>query len=265
MHISDGRLHDVKLLDQLPPEPGSIYVMDRAYVDFQRLFRFQQAAAFYVVRQKTNLLWQRRYSRPVDKQQDLRCDQTIILTGRATAAKYPAALRRVGFRDVDKQRTFHFLTNHFAIPARTVADLYRLRWRVELLFRVLKTGTRIEDRRLQAADALMKCLAFDAVTAWRVFSLQRYARDAPETPAADVLTADEREVIGLVVRAERLLPPGERDQPFQPDIRSWVIRLARMAGWHPSKRQPLPGNEVLWRACVQLQMMVRVIQAARAP
>ena len=133
---------------------------------------------------------------------------------------------------------------------------------------MLKAGTRIEDRRLLDEDALVKCLAFDAVTAWRVFSLDRYARDEPETPAAEVLTGDEREVIGIVVRGERLLPPVERGRPFPPDIRSWVVLLApytRIAGWQPSNRRPLPGNEVLRRAYVQLQAMVRVTQAARAP
>ncbi len=97
------------------------------------------------------------------------------------------------------------------------------------------------------------------------FSLDRYARDEPETPAAEVLTEDEREVIGIVVRGERLLPPAERGRPYPPDIRSWVVLRARIAGWQPSMRRPLPGNEVLWRAYVQLQMMVRARQAARAP
>lgn len=138
MRVSAGRLHDVRLLDELPLEPGAIYVMDRAYIDFEHLFRFQSAGAFFVVRAKSNLRWRRRYSRPVDKQLDLRCDQTIVLTGPKTAASYPQPLRRVGFRDTQQQRTFHFLTNNFELPARTVADLYRLRWRVELHFRWLK-------------------------------------------------------------------------------------------------------------------------------
>jgi hypothetical protein len=149
--------------------------------------------------------------------------------------------------------------------AERIVGWYEARWGIEEYFRVLKSGTRIEDRRLQEADALVKCLAFDAITAWRVCSLNRYARDAAATPAAEVLTDDERQVIGTVVRAERLLPPAERDKPFAPDIRSWVVLLARMAGWHPSKRSPLPGNQVMWRACVQLQTMVRLMQAARAP
>lgn len=124
---------------------------------------------------------------------------------------------------------------------------------------MLKSGTRIEDRRLQEADALVKCPAFDAITAWRVCSLDRYARDARDTPAAEMLTDDERQVIGTVVRAERLLPPAERGKRFAPDIRSWVVLLARMAGWHSSKRNPLPGNQVMWRACVQLRTMVRLM------
>ena len=263
--ISDGKLHDAKVLDGLPPEPGAIYLTDRAYIDFVRLFRLQTAGAFFVVRAKSNLLWRRRYARPVDKQLNLRCDQTIVLTGSQTATKSPHPLRRVGLRDTDQQRSFHFLTNNFELPARTVADLYRHRWKIEFLFRVLKTGARIEDRRLREADALVRCFAFDAVTAWRVFSLQWYARDEPDTPAAEVLSDDEREVIGLLVRAERPLPPGEPGQPFPPDICSRVVPLPEEVGWHPSKRQPLPGNELLWRACVQLQMMVRVTQAAHAP
>lgn len=149
--------------------------------------------------------------------------------------------------------------------AERIVGWYEARWGIEEYFRVLKSGTRIEDRRLQEADALVKCLAFDAVTAWRVFNLDRYARDAPDTPADEVLSAGERQVIGAVVQAEGLLPPAERGKPVPPDVRAWVVALARMVGWRPSKRQPLPGNEVLWRACVQLQMMVRVLQAARAP
>ncbi len=121
--------------------------------------------------------------------------------------------------------------------AERIVGWYEARWEIEEYFRVLKSGTRIEDRRLQDADALVKCLAFDAVTAWRVCSLDRYVRDAPDTPAAEVLTGDERQVIGAVVRAEGLLPPAERGKPFPPDIRSWVVLLARMAGWCPSKRR----------------------------
>ena len=149
--------------------------------------------------------------------------------------------------------------------AERIVGWYEARWGIEEYFRVLKSGARIEDRRLRKADALEKCLAFDAITAWRVFSLERYARDAPETPVEEVLTADERQVVGTVVQAEVLQPPAERGQPLPPDIRSWVLLLARMAGWRPTIRRPLPGNEVLWRAYVQLQGMVRYRQATRGP
>ena len=142
---------------------------------------------------------------------------------------------------------------------------YEKRWGIEEYFRLLKSGTRIEDRRLRDAEALGKCLVFDAITAWRVFSLERYARDAPETPAAAVLTADELAVIGAVTEAERLRPPRERGQPVGPDIRSWVLLLARMRGWRPKQRRELPGNEVLWQAYRQLQTMVRYRQSQRGP
>ena len=130
---------------------------------------------------------------------------------------------------------------------------------------MLKTGTRIEGRRLREVDAPVKWLAFDAVTAWRVFSLERNALDVPETSAAKVLTDGEREVIGMVVQAERLQPPAKRDRPFPPAIRSWVMLLCRVAGWRTSKPRPLPSNEVLRRANVQMQGTVRLLQATHAP
>lgn len=149
--------------------------------------------------------------------------------------------------------------------AEQIVSWYERRWGIEEYFRLLKTGTRIEDRRLRDAEALGKCLVFDAITAWRVFSLDRYARDAPDTPAEEVLTTDERAVIEAVTEAERLRPPRERGQPVGPDIRSWVVLLARMRGWRPKKRRELPGNEVLWKAYRQLQAMVRYRQSLRGP
>ena len=140
---------------------------------------------------------------------------------------------------------------------------YEARWGIEEYFRLLKTGTRIEDRRLREADALVKCLAFDAITAWRVFALDRYARDAPDTPVGEVLTEDEQEVIEEVVRKGRLLPPAERGKPRPADIHSWVLWLAGIAGFRPSQRRPLPGNEVLWRAFVKMQTIVWFKQLAQ--
>ena len=167
------------MLDELPPEPGAIYVMDRAYIDFRRLFRLQAAGAFFVVRAKSNLLWRRRYSRPVDKQLDLRCDQTIVLTGPHTAAKYPQPLRRVGFRDTDQRRTFHFLTNNFEVPARMVADLYRQRWRIELLFRWLKQHLRIQ-RFLGTSENAVKTQIWIAVSVYVLIAILKKRLELPD-------------------------------------------------------------------------------------
>ena len=167
------------MLDELPPEPGAIYVMDRAYIDFGRLFRLQSAGAFFVVRAKSNLRWRRRYSRPLDKQLDLRCDQTIVLTGKTTAAKYPRPLRRVGFRDTEKRRTFHFLTNNFELPARTVADLYRHRWRVELFFRWTKQHLRIQ-RFLGTSENAVKTQIWIAVSVYVLIAILKKRLELPD-------------------------------------------------------------------------------------
>ena len=152
--------------------------MDRAYVDFQRLSRLNQSAAFFVVRAKSNARWRRRYSRPVDKQQGLRCDQTIVLTGRATARKYPQPLRRVGFRDAASQRTFHFLTNHFELPARTVADLYRNRWQVELFFRWIKQHLRIQTF-LGTSENAVKTQIWIALSVYVLIAILKKRLDLP--------------------------------------------------------------------------------------
>ena len=145
LHISDGKLHDVNVLDLLTLEPGAFYVMDRAYVDFKRLYTLHMAGAFFIVRAKSNLRYRRHDSRPVNKSVGLRCDQTIILTGATTSKRYPQFLRRVKYYDAATKKTFNFLTNHFGIPARTVAELYRCRWQVELFFKWVKQHLRIKS------------------------------------------------------------------------------------------------------------------------
>lgn len=145
IHVSDGKLHDVNVLDILPIEAGAFYVMDRGYVDFARLYGMHQAGAFFVTRDKSNLKYRRRYSRPVDKSTGLRCDQTIILTGINTPDFYPISLRRIKYHDAKTGKTFNFLTNNFVIPAITVADLYRYRWQVELFFKWIKQHLRIKS------------------------------------------------------------------------------------------------------------------------
>ena len=145
IHISDGKLHDVNVLDILLPEPGAFYIMDRGYVDFERLFLLHMAGSFFVIRAKSNTKYRRRYSHPVDKSGGVRCDQTIVLTGVKSIHDYPQPLRRIKYHDAQTGKTFNFLTNNFAIPAQTVADLYRYRWQVELFFKWIKQHLRIKS------------------------------------------------------------------------------------------------------------------------
>jgi len=145
IHISDGKLHDVNVLDILPIEAGAFYIMDRGYVDFARLYGLHQAGAFFVTRDKSNLKYRRWYSRPVDKTTGLRCDQTIALTGVNTSTFYPVPLRRIKYHDAKTGKAFNFLTNNFLIPAITAADLYRYRWQVELFFKWIKQHLRIKS------------------------------------------------------------------------------------------------------------------------
>jgi hypothetical protein len=142
--ITDAKRGDVEVLDVLIPEPGSIYVFDRAYVDFARLHRLSEDRATFVTRAKTNLKWRRLYSHPVDRSTGLVCDQTIVLTRKESAEAYPAKLRRVRYRDPETGRKLTFLTNDFTLPALTVTHLYRLRWQVELFFKWIKQHLRIK-------------------------------------------------------------------------------------------------------------------------
>jgi hypothetical protein len=142
--ITEGRIHDVNLLDALVPEPGSFIVMDRGYIDFARLYRLQLAFTFFVIRAKDNLRFARRYSHPHDRATGVRSDQTIVLTGPKTATLYPVALRRVAYYSSETGQRLVFLTNNFAVPALTVAGLYRYRWQVELFFKWIKQHLRIK-------------------------------------------------------------------------------------------------------------------------
>ena len=145
IHVSEAKLHDVNILDLLVPEPGAFYVMDRGYVDFKRLFLLHRLGAFFVVRAKSNIKFRRRYSAAADRSTGVRCDQTIVLTGLNSRKRYPQPLRRVGYYDAQSDRRLDFLTNHFAVPAATVADLYRHRWQVELFFKWIKQHLRIKS------------------------------------------------------------------------------------------------------------------------
>jgi hypothetical protein len=142
--ISDGRVHDVNILDRLVPEAGAFYVMDRGYVDFGRLARFETARSFFVIRAKKNLQLERRYSREVDRSTGLVCDQTVVLAGTYSPQDYAAALRRIKIRDLQSGSSVVLLTNNFALPARSIAELYRLRWQIELFFKWIKQHLRIK-------------------------------------------------------------------------------------------------------------------------
>jgi hypothetical protein len=142
--ITDGKVHDVNILDDILPEAGAFYVMDRGYVDFERLYIFTLSAAFFVVRTKSNVLLQRRYSHPVDKSTGVRSDHTVILTAIDSAKAYPEVLRRVTYLDVETRKRFKFLTNNFTLPAVTIAQIYKCRWQVELFFKWIKQHLRIK-------------------------------------------------------------------------------------------------------------------------
>ena len=145
IHISDGKLHDVNVLDRLVPEPGTFYVMDRAYLDFARLYRLHQSLCFFVLRTKKNTQYRRTDSRKVDRSKGLVCDQTIKLTGAKSIKDFPESLRLVKYRDKERDKTLIFITNNFYLPAITIADLYRSRWHVELFFKWIKQHLRIKS------------------------------------------------------------------------------------------------------------------------
>ena len=145
IRITHGKASDVSILDTLPIEPGAFYIMDRGYVDFGRLRRINENGAFFVIRAKSNFKYARRSYRHVDKSTGLRSDQTIVLKDPITAPKYPGTLRRVSYFDAETGKRFVFLTNHFGLPALTIADLYHYRWQVELFFKWIKQHLRIKS------------------------------------------------------------------------------------------------------------------------
>ena len=144
IHISDGKVHEVNILDQLLPEPGAFYIMDRGFLDFERLYRFHEAGSFFVTRGKSNLKVQRRYSHPVDRKTGLICDHSVVLTGFYSHQGFEAPLRRIRFKDPETAKTLIFLTNNFVLPAFTITELYRCRWQVELFFKWIKQHLRIK-------------------------------------------------------------------------------------------------------------------------
>ena len=144
IRITDGKVHDVNILDELVLEPGSFYIMDRGYIDFARLYTFTQNLCFFVTRAKCNLDYRRLYYRKVDKTTGLRCDQTIVLKGYETSKDYPAVLRRISYFDSETDKRLVFLTNNFTLAALTIVQLYKCRWRIEIFFKWIKQYLRIK-------------------------------------------------------------------------------------------------------------------------
>jgi len=145
IRVTDGLVHDVNILDELIPEPGCFYIMDRGYLDFDRLYLLNLFHAFFITRAKSNLQFRRLYSHPIDKSTGLRCDQTIALTGIDSAEYYPEQLRRVRFFDKETDKNLIFLSNNFILPAYTIAQLYKCRWQIELFFKWIKQHLRIKS------------------------------------------------------------------------------------------------------------------------
>ena len=145
IHISDGKLHDVNILDSLIVEPGAFYILDRGYLDFARLYAMNLCKAFFVIRGKSNLRFRRQYSHQTDRSTGIICDQSGMLTGFYSASHYPEKLRRIKYHDADMDKTLIFLTNDFSLPALTIAQLYRCRWQVELFFKWIKQNLRIKS------------------------------------------------------------------------------------------------------------------------
>ena len=143
--ITHAKVHEVNILDQLVPEAGAIYVMDRGYLDFERLYRLHQNSSFFIVKAKANTGLRRLYSMPIDKSVGIRCDQVVVPIVFYSKKAYPEKLRRVKFFDAEQERRLTFITNQFALPALTIAELYRCRWQVELFFKWIKQHLRIKS------------------------------------------------------------------------------------------------------------------------
>jgi Domain of unknown function (DUF4372)/Transposase DDE domain len=171
IHISNGRFHDVNVLDLLITEPGAFYLMDRAYLDFDRLYTLHQSGSFFVTRPKSNTQVRRVYSRPVDRDSGIICDQVVEFTVFYSRKDYPERLRRIRYRDEDGRRLV-FLTNNMALPALTICDLYRLRWQVELFFKWIKQHLRIQ-RFFGTSDNAVKTQVWIAVSVYVLVAIIR--------------------------------------------------------------------------------------------
>ena len=185
VRVSSGKVHEINILDELLIEPGAYYVMDKAYLDFARLFRLGRQGAFFVIRAKANQAYRRQASRAVDKSTGLRSDQTIVLTGPLVSRKYPQPLRRVSFYDAEHRRKLVFLTNSFTLPALCVAELYRRRWQIELFFKWIKQHLRIKAF-YGHSDNAVKTQIWIAVSVYLLVAILKKELHSPRS-LADIL------------------------------------------------------------------------------
>ena len=170
IHISDGKTHEVSVLDTLPVEAGAFYLMDRGYLDFSRLYTLHQARAFFVTRAKRGMNARRVYSMPTDRGTGMICDQRILLNGHYSAKAYPEQLRRIRFKDPESGKTLVFLTNNTALPASTIAALYKSRWQIELFFKWIKQHLRIK-RFIGHSENAVKTQIWCAVTTYVLITI----------------------------------------------------------------------------------------------
>lgn len=215
IHISDGKLHDVNVLDLLIPEPGAFYIMDRGYIHFERLQHWHQAGSYFVIRAKSNLRFQRRYSRPSDRQTGIICDQIGTLTGFYSHQDYPTPLRRVRLRDAEG-KTLIFLTNHLELPALTITELYRCRWQIELFFKWIKQHLRIKAF-FGTSENAVKTQIWIAVSVYVLVAIVRKRLDLPASlyQILQILSLTMFERIALNQLLARL-PPDE-NPPVDPN------------------------------------------------
>ena len=213
IHISDGKMHDVNILDMLAPMPGAFYVMDRAYLDFDRLHRLHLEKAFFVTRTKSNFKFKRRYSHEVDKTTGVQCDQTIILTTHYPAKKYPETLRRVRYYDIERQKRLVFLTNNFQLPAETVAKLYKGRWQIEMFFKWIKQHLRIKSF-FGTSENAVKVQIWTAIATYLLVAIMKkeLKLDPPLYTILQVLSLSLFEKIPLIEAFSENNMPVENDE-----------------------------------------------------
>jgi len=215
IYITDGTVHDVNALDVLTIEPGACYIMDRGYIDFERLYRFHLEKAFFITRAKRNMQWKRLYSQPVDRSKGLRCDQTIRLTGIKASKNYPEVLRRIKFYDEETQTTYIFLTNNVTRTAQQIADLYKQRWQIELFFKWIKGHLKIKVFWGESENAV-RTQIWAAICTYLAVAIVKKELSLPQElyEILQILSTSAFEQIGLqelFVKTERQIPDSQID------------------------------------------------------